>query len=389
MRIEGTRQGTLIGNLDGAMAFNSFRPAPLQNVVPLSLNNKGQMQLAACSRKLGELAGIARSASNIQMYLTMYVRKEALLSAQIEGTQCTLDDVLDPDNQQIVHQDISEVISYIKALEFAVRRMDNFPLCLRLLRETHAILLKNTRGEDKTPGEIRTSQNWIGPAGCLLNEAAYVPPSVPDMHDALSALDEFINGDFTVDPLVKTALVHYQFETIHPFLDGNGRLGRLLITLMLLHEGVLKPPVLYPSYELKMRRTEYYERLTAVRERGDFEGWVTFFCACLAASADDAIASMDRLAQIHSRSEAKIRAKLGRGLANGLRLLEFIEGHPIVDIPYITRELGLARSSVTALVNEFVEMNILKMRDERRQRYRTYLYEEYLEVLRSGVEPLR
>lgn len=389
MRIEGTRQGTLVGNLEGALAFNSFRPAPLQSVVPLSLDSDGQMQLAACSRKLGELAGIARSASNIQMYLTMYVRKEALLSARIEGTQCTLDDVLDPDNQRVVHQDVSEVISYIKALEFAVRRMTGFPLCLRLLRETHALLLENTRGEDKTPGEIRTSQNRIGPKGCLLNEAAYVPPSVPDMREALSALDEFINGEFGIDPLVKTALVHYQFETIHPFLDGNGRLGRLLITLMLLHEGVLKTPVLYPSYELKMRRTEYYERLTAVRERGDYEGWVAFFCACLAASADDAITSMDRLAQIHSRSEAKIRARLGRGLANGLRLLEFIEGHPIAGIPYITRELGLSRSSVTALVKEFVEMGILKVRDEEKQRYRTYLYEEYLEVLRAGVEPIR
>ena len=180
-----------------------------------------------------------RFVPNASMYLAMYVRKEALLSAQIEGTQCTFDDILDPENVELAQRDVADVVNYIRATEYAVRRMNELPLCMRLLKEVHAELLSGTRGSEKNPGEVRSSQNWIGPAGCGLRNAAYIPPNVDDMHDALGELDKFINSDIAIDPIVKASLVHYQFETVHPFLDGNGRLGRLLITLSLMNDGAL------------------------------------------------------------------------------------------------------------------------------------------------------
>ena len=388
MHIEGTRQGFIRQNLSGAMAYGSFCPAPLNDILPLNLTDDCLKTLTACSRKLGELAGMARFVPNIELYLTMYVCKEALLSAQIEGTQCTFDDVLDPHNSAAVHQEVSEVISYVSALESAVQHMDELPLCTRLLRITHALLLKNTRGADKSPGEIRTTQNWIGPAGCLLREAPYIPPNVEDMKQALSDLDSFINGAQEVDPIVKAALIHYQFETIHPFLDGNGRLGRLLITLSLIHDHVLPGAILYPSYELKRRRSEYYQHLTDVREHGRYEAWVHFFCSCLLASAEDAIASMDSLVSIHRWSEEAVRRNLGRSAANGLKLLELIERHPILDISLATAETGLSRSTVSSLLKAFCNVGILRLRDEGKQRYRIYQFDRYLDVLRNGADPI-
>lgn len=388
MQINGTRQGFIRKNLDKEMAYGSFCPAPLTSILPLQLSNECQMMLGECSLKLGELRGMARFVPNADMYITMYVRKEALLSAQIEGTQCTFDDVLDPDNDAITHREVSEVVSYVNALSFAVNRMSELPICMRLLRETHEVLLRNSRGESKSPGELRTSQNWIDPAGCLLREAPYVPPNVEDMKEALAALERFINSDIEINPIVKAALIHYQFETIHPFLDGNGRLGRLLITLSLINDGVLPDAIFYPSYQLKRRRDEYYRKLTDVRENGTYESWVEFFCSSLLASANDAISSMDKLVETHQWAERQIRLNMSRGTSNGLALLELIERHPIVDIPLAMKELGLSRTTTSSLIGTFCDLGILKLRDEGKQRYRVYLFERYLDILRGGAEPL-
>lgn len=388
MQIETTRQGVLVKNLHGDLAYRSFKPVPLPSVFPLNLSDRARFTLAACSRRLGEIAGMARFVPNADMYLTMYVRKEALLSAQIEGTQCTFDDIFDPGNDVSVHRDVAEVVSYVNALNYAVHRMEELPLCTRLLRETHGVLLRGTRGEDKSPGDIRTSQNWIGPSGCTLREAPYVPPNVDDMRTALSDLDAFINDGEDIDPIVKAALVHYQFETIHPFLDGNGRLGRLLITLSLINDGALQKAVFYPSYQLKKRRAEYYRHLTDVRERGRYEEWVEFFAESLLASAEDAVKSMDELVAVHSDAEAIVRERMGRSASNGLRLLELAEAHPILDIPFATERLGLARGTVATLVKAFCEAGIFTTRDEGKQRYRTYLFERYLNVLRADTAPL-
>ena len=387
MRIQGTRQGTLRTNLPGIAQYQSFNPSSLGSVLPLSLDEDAIALLARCSRKIGEVEGMSRFVPNADMYLTMYVRKEALLSAQIEGTQCTFDDVLDPSVGAALSADVADVINYVGASELAVHEMKRMPLCTRLLRDVHARLLSGVRGSDKQPGTVRISQNWIGPAGCTIQNAAFVPPNMDDMARSLSELEVFMNRE-DVDPLVKAALIHYQFETIHPFLDGNGRLGRLLITLSLINDGVLGKPLFYPSYELKLRRNEYYERLTAVRERGEYEQWVAFFCECMIASAEDAERSLVALVGLHEESAKMLRERMGRAAANGLLLLEFLEGHPIVTMAMVRDGLGVSRTTASGLVDEFMHFGILRDVDTSRQRYKLYSYEPYLAILRTGGEPL-
>ena len=331
---------------------------------------------------------MSRFVPNADLYLAMYVRKEALLSSQIEGTQCTLDDVLDPSIATADMREVAEVVNYVAASNYAIERMGELPLCMRLLREVHGVLLAETRGYDKMPGELRTSQNWVGPGNSTVATAPYIPPNCEDMQVCLSELEQFMNKEVALDPIAKAALVHYQFETIHPFLDGNGRLGRLLITLLLIEEGVLSKPVIYPSYQLKLRRTEYYEWLTRVRETGDYEGWVRFFCECLLASATDACTSMEKLVLLHNDAQERIVRNIRRGQPNALALLELLEAHPIVKVSYLAEQLGISRSTANALKDEFCKLGILRQRNDGRQRYRTYLYEDYLAILRDGADPL-
>ena len=381
-------QGFLRKNLSGEAEYQSFVPAPLDNVTPIDLSEETVRLLGACSRKLGELEGMLRFVPNAQMYLAMYVRKEALLSAQIEGTQCTFDDILNPENTELVQRDVADVVNYIKATEYAVERMNELPLCMRLLREVHAILLSGVRGSEKNPGELRSTQNWIGPGGSTLKNAAYIPPNIEDMNDSLRDLEKFINKAGDVDPIIKASLVHYQFETIHPFLDGNGRLGRLLITLSLMNDHALSAAVFYPSYQLKLRRSEYYEHLMAVRENGEYAKWVGFFCDCLLTSAEDAVGSLERLVNLHNANTALINESLGRSATNGQRLLELLEGNPIVDVAFVVEKLDIARTTASNLVKDFVDLGMLVQREKEKQRYRTFLYEDYLGILRQGSDPL-
>ena len=381
-------QGFLRKNLSGEAGYQSFVPAPLDNVTPIDLSEETVRLLGACSRKLGELEGMLRFVPNAQMYLAMYVRKEALLSAQIEGTQCTFDDILNPENTELVQRDVADVVNYIKATEYAVERMNELPLCMRLLREVHTILLSGVRGSEKNPGELRSTQNWIGPGGSTLKNAAYIPPNIEDMNDSLRDLEKFINKAGDVDPIIKASLVHYQFETIHPFLDGNGRLGRLLITLSLMNDHALSAAVFYPSYQLKLRRSEYYEHLMAVRENGEYAKWVGFFCDCLLTSAENAVGSLERLVNLHNANTALINESLGRSATNGQRLLELLEGNPIVDVAFVVEKLDIARTTASNLVKDFVDLGMLVQREKEKQRYRTFLYEDYLGILRQGSDPL-
>ena len=388
MKKINARQGFTRTNLKGISAYESFVPAPLPDVLPLDVDPAMARLLSTCSRKVGEVEGMSRFVPNADLYLTMYVRKEALLSAQIEGTQCTLDDVLSTGTNGIASRDVADVVNYVAASNYAVERMRDLPLSSRLLRETHRVLLSGVRGHDKEPGELRTSQNWVGPGNSTIATAPYVPPNPQDMSDALSALETFVNEESPVDPIARAALVHYQFETIHPFLDGNGRLGRLLITLCLMNDGVLTRPILYPSYYLKQRRAEYYGWLTRVRETGDYEGWVRFFCECLTQGAEDAIASLERLVELHERTKEQVYDSQLRSQGNALRLLEHLEAHPITDVSGVVEDLGVSRSTAGSLVNSFCNLGILRLADEDRQRYRSYVYEDYLAILREGGEPL-
>lgn len=390
MQIEENGQGTLRNNLSGKLAYYSFFPTPLQSLRQLNLTEETYRTLSACSRKLGELEGMLYFVPNADMYLTMYARKEALLSSQIEGTQCTFDDLLSPSQTQLHHKDVADVVNYVRAVARGVELLKKMPLCTRLLRQVHAVLLDGVRGTEKNPGELRSSQNWIGPSGCTIATASFVPPNIEDLSNTLQDLERFINEpQVEMDPIVRAALVHYQFETAHPFLDGNGRLGRLLITLMLINDGVLHSCLFYPSFQFKKNRSEYYRQLTSVRERGTYEEWIEFFCNSLLESAKDSVGSLKNLVDLHNRSTATITENLGRTAANGQRLLGILEEHPIVDTAFIAAQLDIGRSTASSLVKSFEELGILRPLDESRQRYRQYGYEEYLSILREDAEPIR
>ena len=246
------------------------------------------------------------------------------------------------------------------------------------------------RGTEQNPGELRSSQNWIGPSGCTIATASFVPPNIEDLSNTLQDLERFINEpQVEMDPIVRAALVHYQFETAHPFLDGNGRLGRLLITLMLINDGVLHSCLFYPSFQFKKNRSEYYRQLTSVRERGTYEEWIEFFCNSLLESAKDSVGSLKNLVDLHNRSTATITENLGRTAANGQRLLGILEEHPIVDTAFIAAQLDIGRSTASSLIKSFEELGILRPLDESRQRYRQYGYKEYLSILREDAEPIR
>ena len=381
MQIEENGQGTLRNNLSGKLAYYSFFPTPLQSLRQLNLTEETYRTLSACSRKLGELEGMLYFVPNADMYLTMYVRKEALLSSQIEGTQCTFDDLLSPSQTQLHHKDVADVVNYVRAVDRGVELLKKMPLCTRLLRQVHAVLLDGVRGTEKNPGELRSSQNWIGPSGCTIATASFVPPNIEDLSNTLQDLERFINEpQVEMDPIVRAALVHYQFETAHPFLDGNGRLGRLLITLMLINDGVLHSCLFYPSFQFKKNRSEYYRQLASVRERGTYEEWIEFFCNSLLESAKDSVGSLKNLVDLHNRSTATITENLGRTAANGQRLLGILEEHPIVDTAFIAAQLDIGRSTASSLVKSFEELGILRPLDESRQRYRQYGYEEYLSL---------
>lgn len=390
MQIEENGQGTLRNNLSGKLAYYSFFPTPLQSLRQLNLTEETYRTLSACSRMLGELEGMLYFVPNADMYLTMYVRKEALLSSQIEGTQCTFDDLLSPSQTQLHHKDVADVVNYVRAVDRGVELLKKMPLCTRLLRQVHAVLLDGVRGTEKNPGELRSSQNWIGPSGCTIATASFVPPNIEDLSNTLQDLERFINEpQVEMDPIVRAALVHYQFETARPFLDGNGRLGRLLITLMLINDGVLHSCLFYPSFQFKKNRSEYYRQFTSVRERGTYEEWIEFFCNSLLESAKDSVGSLKNLVDLHNRSTATITENLGRTAANGQRLLGILEEHPIVDTAFIAAQLDIGRSTASSLVKSFEELGILRPLDESRQRYRQYGYEEYLSILREDAEPIR
>ena len=307
------RAGKTVQNLSGEMAYTSFYPQPLPPQPNIEIDAEMQRLLIDAHKKLALLNGLSDRIPNKDLFISMYVRKEALVSSQIEGTQCTLEDVLNPEVDKNVNADVSDVINYVCAINFATKRLKDLPLCNRLIRETHAVLMNSVRGGDKTPGEFRISQNWIGGAGSTLKNARYIPPNPQDMAECMSALEKFMNDEDGMDPLVKAALIHYQFETIHPFLDGNGRVGRLLITLFLMGVNELSSLVLYLSCFLKLNRIEYYDRMSEVRKAGNYEQWVKFFLRGIAETAEDATETIDRLNALHQKNEAKLADGSNRG----------------------------------------------------------------------------
>lgn len=377
------RAGKYVDNLTGEAAYQSFKPNPLPPIPEIEMDEEIVRLLVDANKQLVKLDTASQLISNADLFISMYVRKEALISSQIEGTQCTLDDVLDPEVETNTNLDVSDVINYVKATQYALKRLEKLPLCCRLIREVHEVLMEGVRGQDKTPGEFRYSQNWIGPANCSLKDARYVPPNVEDMQNAMSDLEKFINENVDYDPLIRVALIHYQFETVHPFLDGNGRIGRLLILLYLMEQGLLAKPVIYISYFLKKNQVEYYDRISEVRRSGNFEQWIRFFLEAVSKAASDSLEAIRQLSALHDRNIEKL-PKTTRSKDNLRAVFDYIEQYPIIDIKKTAKELEISYNTVATAVKKLVEIGILQ-ETTNAARNRVFAYEEYLGIMRRDT----
>ena len=377
------RAGEFKKNLSGELQYSSYVLRSLPPDPPIEIDQEIISLLVKASQTLGALDAVSSRIPNVALFVAMYVRKEALLSSQIEGTQATLDDILDPALETNTNRDVAEVVNYIKAVEFATQRMKELPLCNRLLREIHAVLLADVRGGEKNPGEFRHSQNWIGPQGSSLKNATFIPPNPEDMQESMSSLEAFINREDDLDDLIKIALIHYQFETVHPFLDGNGRIGRLLITLFLREKHILAYPTLYISYFLKRNRIEYYDRMMDVRLKGTFEQWVKFFLKGLAESAQDAMDTIDRLVAMHEKNAAKVQ-EVKSARKTVVKVFDYIEKCPIIDVRKTSTDLDISFNTASKAINSLIELGILQQTQDS-SRNRCFAYEEYLAILRKDT----
>lgn len=380
--------GTYERSTVGGESVEAFMPRPLPPMdPPLDLSGDLALLLARANEsvRLLELAGDL--VPSVEWFVYAFVRKEAVLSAQIEGTQATLMDLLEVEasGEAPVDADLEEVCGYVDALNFAwdhLGRADGLPLSVRLLSETHARLLRGARGAPKRPGEVRRSQNWIG--GTRPGNAAFVPPPPHRLGELLSELERAIHDDIDLPPLVRVGLLHVQFETLHPYLDGNGRLGRLLITLLLRHWGLLTRPLLYLSLFLKMHRQEYYRRLSAVREEGDWEGWLAFFLEGVATVADEAVATARRLHVIVGENRDRLLAR-DDATVFSLRLFELLPEHPILTVNRVIELLDCSRPAAGKAVRVLEAAGIVRPLDDRKKN-RTVVFEDYLAHLRQGTE---
>jgi len=372
----------------GSERVRAFIPPPLPPVAGLGLDSI-QTHLDRANQALGRLDGVASILPDAPLFLYMYVRKEALLSSQIEGTQSSLSDLLlfeAAETPGVPLNDVHEVSNYVAAMSHGLERLrGGFPLSLRLMCEIHGTLLARGRGEDKQPGEFRTSQNWIG--GTRPGNALYVPPPPHLVTPLMADLETFVRDEVRGLPLlVKAGLMHVQFETIHPFLDGNGRLGRLLITFLLCERGVLRDPLLYLSLYFKQHRETYYELLQAVHERGDWKTWFDFFLTGVAETSSQAAETARRILALFERDRRRIES-LGRPASSALRVHQLLQKVALLTIPGAAEQLGLSQPTITKSLEHLTSLGIA---DETtgRQRGRTFVYRTYLDLLSEGTEPL-
>jgi Fic family protein len=383
------RLGRYIVTRYGDEAVRAFVPPPLPPDPPVRLHAI-QPLLEEANQSLGRLDGVASVLPNLPLFIYAYVRKEAVLSSQIEGTQSSLSDLLLFENNEapgVPLNDVQEVSNYVAALNHGLARLrEGFPLSLRLIREIHEALLSRGRGSDKQPGEFRRSQNWIG--GARPGAAAFVPPPPELVLDCMGALEAFLHDERPGLPLlIRAGMAHVQFETIHPFLDGNGRLGRLLITFLLCAAGALREPILYLSLYFKQRRSAYYELLDRVRAKGDWEAWLEFFLTGVRDTAEQGAAAARRILAVFEDHRRAIQA-LGRPAASALRVFEHMQRNPIVSIPATAANTGISAPTVAKSLDHLRRLGILR-EITGRQRHRLFVYDAYLAILSEGTEPIR
>jgi cell filamentation protein, protein adenylyltransferase len=360
--------------------YRAFIPAPLPPQPGLRLDGMLQATLSEANLALGRLDGSVLTLPNPDLFVFMYMRKEAVLSSQIEGTQSSLQDLLAAEARILSPQhpsDVREVINYVNAMNYGLERLATLPVSVRLIREIHARLLEGVCGSRLTPGELRRSQNWIGPGGCTLNEATFVPPPPDVVPEVLSDLERFLHQQDDLPLLAKVGLAHAQFETIHPFLDGNGRVGRLLISFLLCQRGALHKPVLYLSHYFKSHRQPYYDRLQAVRDAGDWEGWLDFFLRGVTEVSAQASETARRILALRERLRERITGTLGGAAGNGLKVLEHLFRHPIISVKEVRSLTGTSYPAANQLVQRLVELGVLREMTGR-ARNRRFRFDEYV-----------
>lgn len=386
MTANAARIGDLVKCSIVGESYNCYVPKPLPPFPPLDMEKLYPL-LDQANVALGRLDGLSTILPDPSLFLYMYIRKEAVLSSQIEGTQSSLSDLLLYENQEIpgaLEQDVVEVSNYVAAMEYGLNRIQGgFPLSLRLIREMHEVLLNKGRGSSKQPGEFRNSQNWIG--GTRPGNAKFVPAPPDKLMESLGALEKFLHDETVKLPtLVKAALAHHQFETIHPFLDGNGRLGRLLITFILCVEGIMQKPLLYLSLYFKTQRQAYYDHLQLVRETGDWEEWIQFFLMGVVETAGLAVETAQKILKLFAEDRAKIEA-IGKPAVSSLIVHHYLQRHPITDAKKVVEHCKMTLPTANKSLRHLVELGIVK-EVTGKARNKIYGYTQYMKILSDGID---
>ncbi|MEZ5716129.1 MAG: Fic family protein [Paracoccaceae bacterium] len=363
----------MVRQLEG---YDAFLPEDLPPMPPVQFDDEMQGLLSRADRALGRLDGSVQSLPNPDLFVFMYVRKEAVLSSQIEGTQASLGDILKVEAQifdPTRPNDTDEILNYVSAMNYGLSRLETLPMSLRLVREIHARLMQGVRGQHATPGAFRVTQNWIGPQGATIGQATFVPPPPSDLPRLLGAWENYLHVEGKLPLLVRIALIHAQFETLHPFLDGNGRMGRLLIAFTLCQQTVLQKPVLYLSHYLKRNRGRYYDLLQAVRTEGDWEAWIKFFLTGVAEVANEATDTARQIVQLREDHRQKLIETLGKGAANGLKFLETLYRRPIFTVATVAEQLGLSQQAANTLTDRLEQLGVVcEITGQRRNRMFSY-----------------
>ena len=379
--MDSKRAGTTITQPKG---YKAFIPKDLPPNPTLNIDSEMVEVLSEADTALGRLSGMSEALPNPDLFVAMYVRKEAVLSSQIEGTEASLEDVLEYESEnrpKTLASDVAEVVNYVKAMSYGLKRINQLPLSLRLIKEIHAELMRGVRGAEKTPGEFRKTQNWIGPKGCTLNNARFVPPPSHEMIRVMGEFEKYMHSALTYPLLIECALIHFQFETIHPFLDGNGRIGRLLITFFLCYKEILRKPLLYLSQYFKQNQLEYYSHLTTVRTKGDFESWVKFFLRGVACVANEASETSRMIVDLQAEDKAKINKAYGKSSKVTI-LHEKLFDRPILSIKDIAKMIEVTFPTASDMCLKLVRVGILN-EITGKARSRMFVYKDYLAILKK------
>lgn len=362
--------------------YRAFIPQPLPPTPSIQIDDRMTAALSHADRALGRLDGSIETLPHPDLFLSMFVRREAVLSSQIEGTQASLSDVIKAEAAVLDRarpSDVREVQNYMLALDRGVQMLSSLPISTRLITELHAILMNEVRGQHQNPGEIRTSQNWIGPSGCNLSEAVFIPPPPGEVHRLLGQLESFLHDDSPLPPLIKIGLAHGQFETIHPFLDGNGRVGRLMITLFLVEQTILRKPVLYLSYYFKRNRNEYYDRLQSLRNEGDWEGWLLFFLEGVASVANLAAETAHKVLRLREDDRQAVLDRFDRSASTPLKVLDQLYRLPVTFPRSLAKEQNVSYPTANGIIQQLEKAGILKEVSGQR-RNRVFFYDKYMSL---------